>query len=78
MATEFEETAGEVRTDRGLEEAPAPCVRYALEALGRQPAVVSGGWPTWSVANANRFLPRWLVTLVAGNLYERQTPRELR
>lgn len=78
VATEFEATAGEMRTDRALEEAPDRCVRYALEALGRQPSVVSGGWPTWFVANANRVAPRWLVTLIAGHLYERQTPREVR
>jgi short-subunit dehydrogenase len=78
VATEFEQAAGEARTDRRLEEAPNRCVRYALEALGRQPSVVSGGWPTWIVANVSRFLPRWLVTLVAGTMYEQQTPRELR
>ena len=78
VATEFAAAAGEERTHRALEEAPDACVRYALEALGRQPSVVSGGWGTWLVANVNRVAPRWLVTLVAGSLYERQTPRELR
>ncbi len=78
VATEFADSAGESRTHPALEEAPDACVRYALEALGRQPSVVSGGWGTWFVANTNRLAPRWLVTLVAGNLYERQTPRELR
>lgn len=78
VATEFAEAARETRTGSLPEEAPDACVRYALEALGKQPSVVSGGWTTWAVANVSRIAPRWLVTLVAGAMYERQTPREAR
>jgi hypothetical protein len=56
--TEFQEVAGEI-THNG--EPPERVVRLALEALGRQPTVISG-WYNWFRANvASRLLPRTLV-----------------
>lgn len=78
VATEFEVVAGERRPHPEADEPSDVCVRYALEALGRQPSVVSGGWPNWLRANLNRFAPRSIVTLIAAHLYEQQTPEELR
>ena len=78
VATEFEVVAGERRPHPEADEPSDVCVRYALEALGRQPSVVSGGWPNWLRANLNRLAPRSIVTLIAAHLYEQQTPEELR
>jgi short-subunit dehydrogenase len=78
VATEFETVAGERRPRPEADEPADVCVRYALEALGKQPSVVSGGWPNWIRANLNRCAPRSLVTLIAAHLYEPQTPKELR
>jgi short-subunit dehydrogenase len=78
VATEFEAAAGERRPHPEADEPADVCVRYALEALGKQPSVVSGGWPNWIRANINRIAPRSLVTLVAAHLYEQQTPQDLR
>lgn len=78
VATEFEAAAGERRPHPEADEPADVCVRYALEALGKQPSVVSGGWPNWLRANLNRFAPRSLVTLIAAHIYEQQTPEELR
>lgn len=74
-ATEFQEVAGEIAHPG---EPAADVVRTALEALGRQPAVISGWW-NWLRANvASRFLPRSLVAHVARDLMAEQTPSELR
>jgi short-subunit dehydrogenase len=78
VATEFETVAGEHRPHPEADEPADVCVRYALEALGKQPSVVSGGWPNWLRANLNRFAPRSVVTLIAAHLYEQQTPKDLR
>jgi len=78
VATEFEGVAGERRPHPEADEPADVCVRYALEALGKQPSVVSGGWPNWIRANLNRFAPRSITTLIAAHLYEPQTPEELR
>jgi short-subunit dehydrogenase len=79
VATEFADVAGEARSlAAGEEESPESAVHYALQALGNQPVVVSGGWRNWFAANANRLLPRSLYTLIAGAVYERQVPPEKR
>lgn len=78
VATEFEHTAGEKRLDPRLDEQPEACVEKALQALGHQPVLVSGTWATWFVANLNRVLPRWLMTLLVAQVYERQVPAERR
>jgi hypothetical protein len=78
VASEFESVAGEARPDPGMDEAPDECVRIALSALGRQPSVVSGTWMNWARANANRFLPRVVITSIAGDYMARQTPADMR
>jgi len=78
VATEFERSAGETRVDPSADELPENCVRIALEALGRQPAVVSGTWMNFVRANVNRVLPRAVMAFVAGDFTERQTPANMR
>lgn len=74
-ATEFQEMAGE--TSRGGEP-PEAVVQVALDALGRQPSVVSG-WFNWLRANvAARFAPRPMVAYIARDVVAEQTPPELR
>jgi short-subunit dehydrogenase len=74
-ATEFQERAGE--TSRGGE-TPAAVVEVALDALGRQPSVVSG-WLNWLRANAvARLLPRPLVAYIARDVVAANTPPDLR
>jgi hypothetical protein len=56
--TEFQEVAGEIAH---VGEPPERVVQLAFEALGQQPAVISG-WFHWIRANvACRLLPRSLV-----------------
>jgi len=76
-ATEFEAVAGEARTDPAADESAASVVAASLTALGHQPSVVSG-WLNWLRANANRFLPRSIIALVAADVMESQTPRTMR
>jgi short-subunit dehydrogenase len=78
VATEFEQNAGETRENPRLDEQPDACVAKALEALGRQPVLVSGGWATWFVANLNRIMPRWLFTLIVAHVYAQQVPADKR
>ncbi|MEE8311061.1 MAG: SDR family oxidoreductase [Candidatus Binatia bacterium] len=78
VATEFESVAGEQRPDPSGDELPDACVMHALEALGRQPSVVSGGWMNWMRANVNRVLPRAVTAFVAAEFAEKQTPSEMR
>jgi hypothetical protein len=78
VATEFEQMSGEQRPDSVRDESAEDCVMYALEALGRQPSVVSGGWYNWIRANANRFIPRTVMICLAGDLIEKQTPVDRR
>lgn len=73
--TEFQEVAGEIPHTG---ETPEQVVRVALDALGRQPSVVSG-WFNWLRANAaSRLLPRSLVAHVAEEVMAAQTPDEMR
>jgi short-subunit dehydrogenase len=72
--TEFQEVAGEIRHPG---ESAAAVVDVALDALGRQPSVVSGWW-NWLRANAaSRLAPRSLVACVARDYMARQTPGEI-
>lgn len=73
--TEFQAVAGEIPHPG---ESPEEVVATALEALGRQPSVISG-WLNWLRSNlGNRLLPRSVVTLVAGRVVEGYTPPERR
>ena len=74
-ATEFQEVAGEIAHEG---EPPQDVVRVALDALGRQPSVVSGWW-NWLRANAaTRLAPRPFVAFMARDVVAQQTPEELR
>ena len=65
--TEFQEVAGEIGHDG---EPPRDVVRVALEALGRQPSVVSGWW-NWLRSNlATRLAPRSFVVHLARDVIE--------
>jgi len=72
--TEFQQVAGEI----GHPGEPASAVvEVALDALGRQPSVVSGWW-NWLRANAaSRLAPRSLVAYAARDVIARQTPGEV-
>jgi hypothetical protein len=73
-ATEFQAVAGEVA--HGGEPA-ADVVTVALEALGRQPSVVSG-WKNWLRAVwATRLFPRPLIAQVARDVMAAETPEEM-
>jgi short-subunit dehydrogenase len=73
-ATEFQEVAGEIAHEG---EPPQDVVRVALEALGRQPSVVSG-WGNWLGANVARLTPRSFVAFMARDVIEKHTPEEMR
>jgi short-subunit dehydrogenase len=73
--TEFQVVAGEIGH---AGESAARVVEVALDALGRQPSVVSGWW-NWLRANAaSRLAPRSLVAWAARDVIARQTPGEAR
>jgi len=72
--TEFHAVAGEIPHPG---ESPAKVVQVALEALGRQPSVVSG-WFNWIRAQATRILPRSTVVLVADGVTAKITPTDMR
>jgi short-subunit dehydrogenase len=73
--TEFQQVAGEIQHPG---ESADEVVATALDALGRQPSVVSGWW-NWIRANAaSRLGPRPLVAYVARHVMEVQTPAEMR
>ncbi len=73
--TEFQDVAGEIpHPGQSAEEV----VETALDALGRQPSVISGAF-NWLRANAAvRLLPRSLLTLIAGRVIAAQTPPDRR
>jgi short-subunit dehydrogenase len=74
-ATEFQQAAGESGHPG---ESAAAVVAVALDALGRQPSVISG-WLNWLQVNlANRLLPRPLVAHIAHQVVAAQTPEEMR
>jgi short-subunit dehydrogenase len=78
VATEFERIAGEVRPDPGRDETPQSVVAISLDALGRRPSVVTGGWFNFVRANVNRVLPRTVTVCVAADVMEAQTPASMR
>ena len=73
--TEFQAVAGENVSNHG--EPASNVVQTALDALGKQPSVVSG-WFNFFRANAIRLVPRSLTAIVAKKVVEKQTPVELR
>jgi short-subunit dehydrogenase len=73
-ATEFQEVAGEI-AHHG--EPAMDVVRTALEALGRQPSVISG-WGNYVSGNLARFFPRSVMALAAGSVVARWTPADRR
>jgi len=72
--TEFQDVAGETAH---AGEPPEQVVRTALDALGRQPSVVSG-WGNWIRSLGARVLPRSIAVLVAGRVMAQWTPAERR
>jgi short-subunit dehydrogenase len=71
--TEFQQAAGELAHPG---EPASRVVETALDALGRQPSVVSG-WFNWLRANAAmRLAPRSMVAWLARDWMARQTPRD--
>ncbi len=73
--TEFQEVAGAIPHPG---EPARDVVRVALDAVGRQPSVISG-WFNWARANAAiRLLPRPLLAFIARDVVARDTPREMR
>jgi uncharacterized protein len=74
-ATEFQAVAGETEHEG---EPADQVVTQALQALGRQPSVISGWW-NWLRANAAaRLAPRSLTAFLARDVVARQTPPEMR
>lgn len=72
--TEFHDVAGELPHPG---ETPEAVVATALDALGRQPSVVSG-WFNWLRANAaQRLAPRSLAVHLAHEYMRSQTPGDL-
>ena len=75
LETEFMEVAGELPR---AGQAPAAVVQAALEALGRQPAVVTG-WLNWIRALlAQRAGSRLLVSYIGRDVMAGQTPGDMR
>jgi hypothetical protein len=72
--TEFQQVAEETAH---AGEPPEQVVRVALEALGRQPSVVSG-WFNWVRTVFARLVPRSTAVLVAGRVMAQWTPSERR
>jgi hypothetical protein len=72
--TEFQRVAGELAHPG---EPPARVVEAALDALGRQPSVVSGWWNWLRTNAATRLAPRSLVAYAARDVMARQTPGEV-
>lgn len=72
--TEFQIVAGEVAH---AGEPPQKVVQVALEALGRQPSVISG-WFNWVQASSTRLAPRPLLALIAARVMRQWVPAEMR
>jgi short-subunit dehydrogenase len=77
VATEFEDVAGEKRTDPGLDQSAFDVVRVSLETLGYAPSATTS-WRVFALATLGRFAPRSLLTFAAAAMMERQTPPEMR
>ena len=65
--TNFFEAAGIDRPPMRTVQTPEEVVETALRALHRQKSLVISGWANWFVVAAERFVPRSMVTKVAGN-----------
>ena len=65
--TNFFEAAGIDRPPMRTVQTPEEVVETALRALHRQKSLVVSGWANWFVVAAERFVPRSVVTKVAGN-----------
>jgi hypothetical protein len=73
--TEFQQIANELPHPG---EPPEQVVTTALDALGRQPSVISG-WFNWLRANAAyRLVPRSVLALAAKQVFSNSVPDELR
>ena len=73
--TEFQQAAGELPHPG---ESAYDVVQTGLDALGKQPAVISG-WANWLRTNlAARLLPRSLVSYIARDMMTKQTQPDLR
>jgi short-subunit dehydrogenase len=77
VATEFEEVAGEKRSDPELDQSPYDVVKASLETLGLAPSIATS-WRVLAVAALSRIAPRTLAIFASGALMERQTPPEQR
>lgn len=73
VETEFQQAAGEIAH---AGEAPERVVEVALEALGRQPTVISRWFDWLRVQVATRLLPRPLVAFVARDVIGAWTPED--
>ena len=65
--TNFFEAAGIERPPMRTVQTAEEVVETALRGLGRKKAVVISGWANWFIVEAERVVPRSLVTKVAGN-----------
>lgn len=65
--TNFFEAAGIDRPPMRTVQTPEEVVETALRGLGRKKAVVISGWTNWFTVEAERVVPRSVVTKVAGN-----------
>jgi len=73
--TEFQQIANELPHPG---EPPEEVVATALDALGRQPSVISG-WFNWIRANAAyRLTPRSVLALAAKQVFSKSVPESLR
>jgi short-subunit dehydrogenase len=73
--TEFQAAAGELPH---AGEPPEQVVATALDALGRQPSVISGWW-NWLRANAaSRLVSRSVLAVAAKRVFEPMVPEEMR
>ena len=64
--TNFFEASGMDHPPMRMSQAPEEVVDTALRALARRKHVVVSGWTNWLAMEAERFVPRSLVTKVAG------------
>jgi uncharacterized protein len=72
--TDFQAIAGETARSG---EPPEKVVKVALDALGRQPSVVSG-WHNWLLVTGTRFLPRSVIALLVGSVMSRWVRLDIR
>ena len=73
--TEFHEVAGSPRRTSRRRETAEKVARVGLQALAEGRPVVISGRHNWVNVEAQRLVPRRLVTRVAANLFAPRTPR---